>query len=236
MKFETFMKEIIPRTSDVSSFRFPRPAELVYKPGQYMMVTLKSVSKELMHPFSLSSSPTEKDYIEFTKKFTANEYSVALKALKPGDWAQIDAPYGKFTFEGENPKIALLTGGIGITPFRSIVKYCTDTKLNTSIVLMYGCRAPGDIAFRREFEAMQEQNKNFRLVFTVNEPNGDWKGYVGNITPEMVKKEIPDYKERIFYACGPPGMVQAMINLMKEIGLPETQLKLEYFGGYAQQK
>ncbi len=232
MKFETVVKEIIPRTSDVSSFRFPRPAELVYKPGQYMMVTIKSGGKELMHPFSFSSSPTEKDHIEFTKKFTPNEYSVALKTLKPGNWAQIDAPYGKFTFEGEYPKIALLTGGIGITPFRSIIKACTDKKLNTSIVLIYGCRTPGDIAFRREFEEMQAQNKNLRLVFTVNEPNGSWIGAVGNITAELVKKEMPDYKERTFYACGPPGMVQAMTNLVKELGLPETQLKLESFAGY----
>jgi glycine betaine catabolism B len=236
MKFETFVKEIIPRTSDVSSFRFPRPAELAYKPGQYMMVTIKAAGKELMHPFSLSSSPTEKDFVEFTKKFTPNEYSLALKALKPGDWAQIDAPYGKFTFVGELPKIALLTGGIGITPFRSIIKYCTDTQQNTSIVLVYGCRTPGDIAFKSEFEDMQTQNKNLRLVFTVNEPTGNWNGGVGNINAELVKKEMPDYKERTFYACGPPGMVQAMTNLVKELGLPETQLKLESFAGYAQQK
>ena len=87
MKFETSVKEIIPRANDVSSFRFSRPAELSYKPGQYMIVTIKSSEKELMHPFSFSSSPTEKDYIEFTKKFTPNEYSTTLKTFKPGDWA-----------------------------------------------------------------------------------------------------------------------------------------------------
>ena len=232
MKFETSVKEIIPRTSDVASFRFPRPAELSYKPGQYMLVTIKSAGKELMHPFSFSSSPTEKDCIEFTKKFTPNEYSAVLKTLKPGDWARIDAPYGKFTFEGEYPKIALLTGGIGITPFRSIIKYSTDLGLNTDIALFYGCRTPGDIAFRNEFEEMQMQNKNFKIMLTVNEPDEDWKGSVGNISAEMVKKEIPDYKERMFFACGPPGMVQAMTNLIKGLGLPETQLKLESFAGH----
>ena len=232
MKFETSVAEIIPRTSDVASFRFSRPAELSYKPGQYMLVTIKSGEKVLMHPFSFSSSPTEKDYIEFTKKFTPNEYSAVLKTLKPGDWALIDAPYGKFFFEGEYPKIALLTGGIGITPFRSIIKYCTDMRLNTDIALFYGCRTPADIAFRSEFEGMQAQNRNLRVMLTVNEPNGDWKGSVGNITAEMVKKEMPDYKERVFFACGPPGMVQAMTNVIKELGLPETQLKLESFADH----
>jgi glycine betaine catabolism B len=232
MKFETSIKEIIPRTSDVASFRFPRPAELSYKPGQYMLVTIKFAEKELLHPFSISSSPTEKDHIEFTKKFTPNEYSVVLKTLKPGDWARIDAPYGKFTFEGEYPKIALLTGGIGITPFRSIIKYCTDMGLSTDIALFYGCRKSGDIAFRDEFEGMQARNKNLRVMLTVNEPNGDWTGSVGNISAEMVKKGMPDYKERVFFACGPPGMVQAMTNLIKGMGLPETQLKLESFAGH----
>jgi glycine betaine catabolism B len=233
MKFETSLKEIISRTSDVASLRFPRPAELSYKPGQYMLVAIKSAEKELVHPFSFSSSPTEKDYIEFTKKFTPNEYSAVLKTLKPGDWARIDAPYGKFTFEGEYPKIALLTGGIGITPFRSIIKYCTDMGFNTDIALFYGCRTPEDIAFRSEFEGMQMQNKSLKLMFTVNEPAGDWKGSIGNITADFVKKKMTDYKERMFFACGPPGMVQAMINIVKELGLPETQLKLESFAGHS---
>ncbi|MCW4018247.1 MAG: FAD-dependent oxidoreductase [Candidatus Bathyarchaeota archaeon] len=232
MKFETTLKETVPRTHDVTSFRFPRPPELSYKAGQYMLVTIRQGEKELMHPFSISSSPTETDYIEFTKKFTQHEYSLALKTLKPGDCVSIDAPHGQFTFEGEKPKIALLTGGIGITPVHSIVRYCTDMKLDASIVLFYGCRTPSDVAFNDEFAAMQKQNKNLKRVFTVNEPSSDWKGAVGNITLDLVKKELPDYKDRIFYACGPPGMVTAMINLIKELGLPETQLKLESFAGY----
>src|SRR4030066_1003196 len=131
MKFETKFQEIIPRTHDVTSFRFPRPAELDYKPGQFFFITLKQSDKELSKHFSFSSSPTEKTHIEFTKKFTDSEFSAALKALKPGDWARIDAPYGQFTFEGENPKIGLLAGGIGITPLVNICKYCTHKRLNT---------------------------------------------------------------------------------------------------------
>jgi ferredoxin-NADP reductase len=232
MKFEASVKEILPRTSSITSFRFARPAEFSYKPGQYMIVTIKSGAKDLMHPFSISSSPTEKYWIEFTKKFTNSEFSTALKAFKPGDIAMIDAPYGKFTFEGEYPKICLLTGGIGITPFRSMGKYCTDMRLGTDVVLLYGCLNPSEIAFKNELDEMCLQNKNLRVVFTVNEADDDWNGSVGNITVDMVKKEIPDYKERVFYACGPPGMVQSMAKNIKELGLPSTRLKLESFAGY----
>ncbi len=233
MKFETKFQEIIPRTHDVTSFRFPRPAELDYKPGQFFFVTLKQGDKELSKHFSFSSSPTEKDHIEFTKKFTDHEYSLALKAAKVGDWARIDAPYGQFTFEGEYPKIALLGGGIGITPFMSICKNATDKGLSSKITLFYGCRTENDIAFREELEELAQKNKNLKLVFIVNQPTAQWKGATGIINAEMIKQQLPDYKENMFYTCGPPPMVEAMEKLVESLGLPKEKLKREYFSGYS---
>lgn len=232
MKFETTVKEIIPRTQDMVSYRFPRPKQLDYKPGQYMFATIKAHDKELTHPFSFSSSPTEKGFIEFTKKLTDSEYSNTLGTLKPGDWARIDAPYGNFTFQGEHQKIAMLAGGVGITPFRSICRYATDTRLNSSIILLYGCRNENEIAFKTELEEMQRQNPNLKVVFILGEASSQWKGLVGFINAELVKTQVPDYTERVFYACGPPGMVKAMENLIASIGLPLTQLKLEVLAGH----
>jgi ferredoxin-NADP reductase len=232
MKFETYVKEIVPRTYNVTSFRFPRPGELNYKAGQFLFVTFKADGKELSKHFSFSSSPTEKTHIEFTKKHSDSDFSAALKALKNGDWARIDAPYGKFTFEGEHEKIGLLGGGIGITPLMGICKYCTDMRLDTKVTLLYGNRTENDIAFRKELEAMQKQNKNLKVVFTLNEADSGWKGATGFITADMIKKEIPDYKETVFYTCGPPAMVEIMGKLIQQLGLPETQLNREYFTGY----
>jgi ferredoxin-NADP reductase len=233
MKFETHVKEIIPRTYNVKSFRFPRPETLSYKPGQYLFVIIRAEDgKELSKPFSISSSPTEKTHIEFTKKLSDSEFSTTLKALKKGDWARIDAPYGKFTFEGEHEKIGLLGGGIGITPLKSICRYCTDKRLNTKITLLYGNRSENDIVFRKEFETMQKQNENLKVVFILNEPSSGWKGATGFISAELIKKEIPDYKETVFYTCGPPAMVEAMEKLIEQLGLPKTQLNREYFAGY----
>jgi ferredoxin-NADP reductase len=232
MKFETYVKEIIPRTYNIKSFRFPRPETLSYKPGQFLFVTINADGKELTKHFSFSSSPTENGHIEFTKKLSESEFSTALKALKEGDWARINAPYGKFTFEGEHERIGLLGGGIGITPLMSICRYCTDKRLNMKVTLLYGNRSEGDIAFKEELKTMQEQNVNLKVVFTLNEPNIEWRGATGIITPEMVKKEIPDYKKTIFYTCGPPAMVEAMEKLIENLGLPKEQLNREYFTGY----
>jgi ferredoxin-NADP reductase len=232
MRFETAVKEVIPRAKDMVSYRFPRPSELDYKPGQYMLATIKAGEKELTHPFSFSSSPTEKGFIEFTKKLTDSEYSNTLRALKPGGWARIDAPYGNFTFQGEHCKIVMLAGGVGITPFRSICRYSTDTQLASSIVLLYGCRSENEIAFKTELEEMQRQNPNLKVVFILGEASSQWKGLVGFINAELVKTQVPDYKERIFYACGPPAMVKAMENLVASMGLPLSQLKLEALAGH----
>ena len=235
MKFETTVKEIIPRTHNVTSFRFPKPSTLAYKAGQFLFITIKPSQKELSKHFSLSSSPTETEHVEFTKKFTDSEFSTALKQLKPGDWAKIDVPYGNFTFEGEYPKIGMLAGGIGITPLRSICKYCTDTRSKTKITLLYGCRTQNDIAFKQELENMQSQNDNLRVLFILSEADASWKGLTGIINAELVKKEIPDYEETIFYTCGPPPMVEVIEKMIESLGLPKTQLKREYFSGYTQQ-
>jgi ferredoxin-NADP reductase len=232
MKFETKLQEIIPRTHDVISFRFSRPDSLEYKPGQFLFVTIKQGEKELSKHFSFSSSPTEYDHFEFTKKFTDHEYSLALKAAKIGDWVRIDAPFGEFTFEGEYSKIALLGGGIGITPFMSMCKNASDKALNSKITLFYGCRTENDLTFRKELEELAQKNSNLKLVFLVTEPTPQWKGISGIINAEMVMQQLPDYKENMFYTCGPPPMVEAMEKLVLNLGLPKEKLKREYFTGY----
>ena len=232
MKFETSVSDIIPRTHNVKSLRFPRPKDLEYKAGQFMFVTIKSRDEEMKKHFTISSSPTEKDHIEFTKKLTESEFSNALETMQVGDWAMIDAPYGRFTFEGEYEKIGMLSGGIGITPLRSICRYCTDMQLDAKITLLYGNLTENDIVFRKELTEMQKRNKNLKVVFTLDQPSEEWTGHTGYINVDMVKKEVPDYMKRVFYTCGPPGMIRAMVKLLEEINLPKEQIKREIFSGY----
>ena len=232
MKFETKVADIIQRTYNVKSFRFARTGSLNFKAGQYMLVTLKLGGQEARKPFSISSSPTEEGYIEFTKKLTGHPFSDRLDSLKVGDPVTVEAPFGNFTFEGEFQRIGLLSGGVGITPLRSICKYCTDVKLNTKVTLLYGNRTEADIVFRQDLEQMQRQNKNLRVVLTLAEPETSWKGYTGNIDAEMIEEEIPEYRGTVSYVCGPPAMVQAMLSLLKTLDVPDGNVKKEDFAGY----
>lgn len=231
--FETEVSDIIQRTRDVKSFRLKTKEDVYFKPGQFFFVTIKINSKEKTKHFSFSNSPTEKGYIEFTKRITNSEYSQALNKLNIGDWAKLRMPLGSFTFEGEYPRIAFISGGIGITPIRSICKFVADRKLPTDIILLYGNRTKDDILFRDDFAAMQQLNKNMRVIYTLDDPPEEWEGRTGHINDEMIKAESKDFEKRIFYICGPPQMVEGLVNILKnKLKVEEAKIKIENFSGY----
>jgi ferredoxin-NADP reductase len=128
MPFESKVLSIIKRTPNIKSFRFFRPSFFQFKAGQCLLMSLTINEKETKKYYSISSSPTQKKYLEFTQKITTTEFSTALNNLKIGDLAILDGPYGSFTFEGEFPRIAMLAGGVGVTPSISMIKYCIDKK------------------------------------------------------------------------------------------------------------
>jgi ferredoxin-NADP reductase len=221
--------EIVHRTHRVRSFRFPKAIDFDYKPGQFIFVSVRGANGELSKPYSISSSPTEKEYVEFTKKLSDSEYSNILNSLKIGDWARISGPYGNFTFEGEYDRIGLISGGIGITPLRSICKYCTDLGLATDIILLYGNQNETDIAFIEDLKEMQKKNLDLRVELTIDRPSPGWKGRVGYIDSGMIMDVMPDYMNRVFYTCGPPAMVEAIQKELKDIGVSEKQIRVERF-------
>ncbi|BAI61233.1 putative oxidoreductase [Methanocella paludicola SANAE] len=228
--WETAVAEVIPRTKDVKSFRFPKPEGFQHKAGQWMYINIKIEGTQKLHHFTISSSPTE-NYLEFTKKITDSQYSQALDKMKPGDWAKINAPFGEFTYSGEKIKIGALTGGIGITPLHSICRYCVDEKLPTSIVMLYSNKTEDEIVFKDELEEMHKADPNI-VVKNVLTRQPDWKGLKGHVNTDMIKEQIPDYRERVFYICGPPSLNEAMKKALEGLNLREDQIKLEDFTGY----
>ena len=231
MIFETSVVETIQRTPDIKSIRFEKPQGFDYLAGQYIFITLGDDPDQMTKHFTLSSSPTE-GFLEITKRLTGHPFANALASLSSGDKVSMMGAYGDFTFQGEHDKVGILSGGIGITPLRSMIKYSIDKKLNASIILLYSNRFENDIAFRDELEAVQTENSNIKIVETITKPGLDWKEVSGRINAEMVKKYMPDYLERTFYTSGPQKMVDSMVSLSRELGVTEKQIKQEYFPGY----
>ncbi len=232
MKFEEKTTDIIKRIHDVKSFRFRRPEGFEYKPGQYILVSLTVEGKVVTKAFSLSSSPTEKGHIEFTKKLTGHPFSNVLDNMNIGDSAVISGPFGNMTFEGEYAKVALLSGGIGITPMISICRYCTDMHLDADIMLIYSNKTENDLAFREELDEMMHNNSNLKIVYTLTRASESWTGCRERICENMVAREIPDYRERHFLICGPPEMVRSMEEMLTAMKIPKDMVKKEALAGY----
>ena len=174
LKFKTEVIDIIERAKNVKSFQFFKPKTFEYDAGQFMVITIQSGDEELEKHFTISSSPTE-DFIEITKKMTGHKFSNALNSLKKGDIIKADGPHGKFVINESDEKIAMLSGGIGITPIRSICKYATDKQLAIYIILIYGNETKSDIVFKKDFEKMKKSNKKLTVVHVLNQPNSSWK-------------------------------------------------------------
>jgi len=226
------IKEIIQRTYNVKSFRLDVPNREEFLPGQYLVVTLKN-DKNFIRALSISSSPTEKGYIEFTKKITASDFSKTLDSLKSGDVIKIRYPMGQFVFNKEYKKIAFISGGIGITPIRSMCKFIADTKADTDVVLLYGNRTENDIVFKEDFDGMLKGYQSLKVTHILSDASNDWCGLKGCINKDLIKKEIPDYAERKIYICGPPPMVEAMKKMLREeLFLSEENVITERFMGY----
>lgn len=233
-EFETVVLEVVQRTPQVKSFRFQRPDNVAYLSGQFFLVTIKVKDKDAVHHFSFSSSPTEKGYIEFTKRITSSDFSQALDAMKPGAWARLKGPSGTFILPGERRKLAFLSGGIGITPFRSMLRYMADTGQWRDTVLLYGNNSVADIAFRDELDALAGAGEGLRVVHVLSGQDvpPDWKGKTGRIDRDMIAKTVPDFMERLFYASGPPKMVTSLEEQMLALDVPGQQIKKDSFTGY----
>jgi ferredoxin-NADP reductase len=229
---ELKIKEIIPRTYNVKSVRLEVTDNVDYKAGQFLCVTLKT-EKECKRYLSISSSPTETGYIEFTKKITESDFSQVLVNLQPGDWLNIQYPLGNFTLKDGDFKIAFLSGGIGITPIRSICKYCVDKKLDIDVVLIYANRSERDIVFKEDFQQMRKHYPKLKVVQVLSEPSENICCKTGRISSQTIKEEIPDYLSRRFYLCGPPAMVEAMENILTgELSVSGENIIKENFKGY----
>ncbi len=233
-QFETAVSEIIQRTPSVKSFRFPRPPGTDFDAGQYFFVTIKIDGQEANHHFTISSSPTDLGYLEFTKRITEHEFSQALDRMKPGDWANLAGPLGAFTLPKTKQKLAFLSGGIGITPLRSMLRYIHTRRDPWDIVLLYGNTSVEEIVFRDELEEYAAAGLGLRIVHVISGPNvpPDWKGKTGMINADLVAEVVPDCTSRIFYVSGPPRMVISLEDQLVRLNVPDDHLKRDSFTGY----
>ena len=149
---------------------------------------------------------------------------------------KIEGPFGNLTLHNNAKRAAvLLAGGIGITPFRSIVFRAAKEKLAHRIFLFYSNRRPEDAPFLEELEALGKENPNYTLIASMTEmgkSHQPWQGETGLINKEMLARYVKDALSPIYYIAGPPGMVKGLHTMLNEAGVDDDDVRTEEFAGY----
>lgn len=234
--FTGALLEKIPLSLDTATFRFSRPPEYEFTAGQSYSITIPSPDGPLTHQFSHADSPTEQ-HVELTTRLTGSAFKNALDALPLGAEAEFRGPFGRFVFRYEEPRIAFLTGGVGITPVRSMLRYLADTEgagriEEQELVLFYGSMTEGSIVYKNELEQLAAKIPGLRLVHVITTPTKRWKGHRGFITADTLRAELADPSDWMYYIVGPPPMITAMQKVMEQLGIPEDRTVTESFAGY----
>ncbi len=218
--------KIIDETPDVKTFIFEASEKINFLPGQFFMFRFPDNPK-LQRAYSISSSPTEKNCIEITVRLVG-VFTTRLFKSKINDYLISKGPYGKLVFtEDIKNNLVLISAGCGIGAFRSIMRYCTEKKLPNKINLIYSVKTPADIISNEEIKKIKNENPNFNYTITITRPKPEhnWTGKTGRINPELLKQEIEDIENSLYYLCGPIQFVKSTIEMLESLGVKPEQLR-----------
>ena len=245
----TFMSRLAERhevAENTMAFQFEKPAGWAFKPGQFVDITLinppETDGEGNTRGFSISSAPQEPT-IMVTTRLRSTAFKRVLKTMSLQTEVKIEGPFGNLTLHNNATRPAvLLAGGIGITPFRSIVVNAAKEKLPHRIFLFYSNRRPEDAAFLEELQTLETQNANYRLIATMTEIEKSarsWNGEVGLINYQMLDLYLkpvasPDWYSAgpVYYIAGPPQMVRDLQTIVTNAGVDSDDIRIEEFSGY----
>ncbi|MDW7773913.1 MAG: ferredoxin reductase family protein [Desulfobulbaceae bacterium] len=214
----------------------PAPGQKIfpYLPGQFHFLTLHRGPGLPVeeHHFTLSSSPSQKEYLSSTIK-TLGDFTATIARTRKGDTATVHGPFGRFshTLHPDDRDLVFIAGGIGITPLMSMLRFMRDTGDLRPVTLFYANRDESSIVFKKELETIAvSKSANLSLVHILEKPDRDWQGEKGRLNGDMIKKYCgADLQGKTFYVCGPPGLVAAILKILAALDIGQKRIRTEIF-------
>lgn len=205
-------------------------------PGQFQFLTLlrgRGLPKE-EHPFTISSAGVSEPSIHSATIKASGDFTRTIESTVIGDTARIQAPYGRFSYTlYPEEKLLFIAGGIGITPFMSMLRYMRDSRQDSdrNVILIYGNKSESDIVFREELEEMaaSKQPPNLSIEYILDNAPDGWKGRRGYLTTALIRELVGDVTTRGCFVCGPPPMMKSVIPSLRSIGVPKNRIRWERF-------
>jgi ferredoxin-NADP reductase len=221
------------------AFHFEKPAQFDFTPGQSADVTLpnppETDAEGNTRTFSIASSPFE-NQLMFATRMRDTAFKRSLKKVPIGTDVRIEPATGSFTLHKNSAKPAVfLAGGIGITPFLSILRQAAHDRLGHKLCLFYSNRRPQDAPFLEDLRTLAASNSNFQLVCTMTamqQSQKEWQGEMGVINREMLSRHLIDLQGPIYYVAGPPAMVAGLRKMLVGADIDEDDIRSEDFAGY----
>lgn len=226
--------------ADSWELMFEKPEGFVYEPGQFLEIYLehpKQDDRGIKRWFTLSSSPTESDLMITTRLVEKHSsFKDAMFKLEPGDSIETKGPMGSFVMPKDIKKpLVWIAGGIGITPFRSQMKFLIDNKEQRDISLIYSNRTLEDICFEDLWVTAEENINNFKLIETlVDKVPENWDGQTGTISKQMIQDGVKNINDCEIYVSGPEPMVEAFKPMLMEMGIKEENIHQDWFPNYTE--
>lgn len=220
-------------------FYFAKPAGFQFKAGQYMDITLidppETDAEGNIRSLSIASAP-EEEHLLFATRMRDTAFKRFLKTAPIDAEVRMEGPMGSFMLHNNPAKPAVfLAGGIGITPFSSIVRHAAKARVPHRSYLFYSNRRPEDAAFMDILGQLEKENTNYKFIPSMSEMEKSaktWNGETGFINKEMLARYLPSLQGPIYYVAGPPAMVTAMRQMLTAAGVDEDDVRTEEFAGY----
>lgn len=223
-----YVQEVKSETSDTFSLILKPEKPFSFKAGQFCFLRLNKDKLYARHPFTVSSAPEEYE-LKFTAKLTGR-FTKALSELKIGEEVIIDGPYGIFNIEDDSKDLIFMAGGVGITPFMSIIADRLKTGKTQNIILLYGSRTKQDIIYRQELDNIKKDWFKKTYILSHERVLAETPDYeIGYIREEIIKKYAGDMHNSLFYICGPELMKDSLLEILNKLGVKKRDIMIEDF-------
>ena len=227
---QTPVLAVLEEATDIKTFRLARPHGFDFVAGQFVPVRVSIGGKPHVRCYSISSSPDSRGYIEISVRRQGLVSTTLHATLRTGSPLVIGRPAGQFVYpRGDDRPLALLAGGIGITPLLSMLRYAVSSDPTRPIALLYSARDRHAAAFHAELQVLAQRYPQVRIGITVSEASAPAPWRSGRIDAGMVRQYVAHPSHTIFCICGPTAMMAAMQQMLAAEGVPADQIRTENF-------